>query len=100
MAALKACFVCGKRSDQERCPKHRLDPRPRGNAFEPTRQEVAERYGWVCQLCHEPIDPSLKRPHPKALQIHHDIARARGGPDHESNYVPAHADCNQRKGAS
>lgn len=69
-------------------------PRPRGNSFEPTRQRIADRDRWTCQLCGKPINPLLKRPHPKALAIHHLHRFADGGTDHDANLAAAHADCN------
>ena len=73
-------------------------PRPRGNAFEATRQRIASRDGWTCQICGEPIDPGLRKPHPRALHIHHRIARVNGGSDADHNLAATHADCNLAKG--
>jgi hypothetical protein len=95
---LRACLGCGRPTRDRRCPDCRLPPRPRGNAFEPTRQRIAERDGWRCAICHEPIDPSLKRPHPMALHVGHVTARVEGGADRDANYAATHADCNLRLG--
>lgn len=76
-----------------------LRKRPRGNAFEPTRMRIAERDRWRCKLCGSPIDPMLRKPHPRALAIHHEEAFARGGGDEDRNLHAAHADCNLKAGA-
>jgi 5-methylcytosine-specific restriction endonuclease McrA len=76
-----------------------LRKRRRGNAFEPTRMRIAERDGWRCGLCGERIDPTLRKPHPRALAIHHEEAFARGGSDEDRNLHAAHAECNLKAGA-
>lgn len=95
---LQTCVKCGRPSRGPRCRRHPLRPRARGNAFEPTRQRVAARDRWTCVLCGEPIDPALRKPHPRALSIHHGNRRADGGDDRDSNLHATHAICNQRAG--
>lgn len=51
-------------------------------------------------ICGQPIDRTLKRPHPKALAIDHTVALAAGGSNAPSNLAATHADCNLRKGAN
>jgi 5-methylcytosine-specific restriction endonuclease McrA len=98
MPRLATCRVCGRPSRGPRCRDHQLAPRPRGNANEPTRIRIAERDRWTCGICNEPIDPRLRKPHPRALAIAHRTARANGGSDADENLVAAHADCNLRQG--
>lgn len=74
-------------------------PHPRGRAHQRLRVLVADRDGWTCQLCWEPIDPKLRRPHPLALAIDHIVEVAAGGSDAMSNLRAAHADCNARRRA-
>lgn len=95
---LKTCVVCSKPSRGPRCSDHPLRPRARGNSFEPTRQRVAARDRWTCQLCGQPIDRTLRKPHPQALDIHHRQRRADGGDERDQNLAAAHAICNQRAG--
>lgn len=95
---LKTCKVCGTPSAGPRCNRHPIPPRARGNKFEPTRQRVAERDRWTCSLCGQPIDRTLRRPHPRALAIHHGERRANGGGDHDANLSATHAECNLRAG--
>lgn len=98
----RACIVCGRPSPASRCPEHELTERPRGNAFEATRQRIANRDGWICQLpdCGKPIDPQLRKPHPMALAIDHILPRAAGGTDEDHNLQAAHALCNLQKGTN
>lgn len=71
-----------------------------GAAREPyTVLELAERDGWDCQLCHEPIDPTLKYPDPNCASVDHVIPLALGGDDTRVNVQLAHLTCNKRKGA-
>ena len=55
---------------------------------------LAERTGWICQLCREPIDPWLPRMMPGAPSIDHIVPRAEGGGNEISNLRLAHRGCN------
>lgn len=72
---------------------------PRGRAHDRVRQAVAERDGWICQLCHEPIDPALRRPDPMALHVDHVEQLADGGSDAPSNLRATHELCHRRRHA-
>lgn len=68
------------------------------------RSVVAERDGWICQLCFQPIDPSLTyinpetgRPDPGYLNVDHRIPLAKGGDHSYANCQAAHARCNASK---
>lgn len=52
-----------------------------------------------CHLCGEPIDYSLKSPHPQSFEVDHVVALARGGSDTLANKRAAHRACNQAKAA-
>ena len=66
-----------------------------------TRHEKAQRllifrhYAWTCQLCHLPIDPRLRSPHPMSATVHH-LTSMPGYSLHHC--VPAHRACNQKAG--
>ncbi|WP_435070441.1 hypothetical protein [Amycolatopsis thermoflava] len=60
------------------------------------RLEIADRDRWVCGLCHQPIDPTLRKPHPRALQVHHTRGKRFG--DDPRFLQAAHAECNQKAG--
>lgn len=73
----------------------------RGNGFERySRQEILSRDNGICQLCEEPVDVNLKRPHHKSFSIDHIIPISKGGPDTRENVQTAHLDCNLRKWAN
>lgn len=67
------------------------------------RLVVADRDGWICQLCFDPIDPNT--PHklengqnnPWYLHIDHVIPLSRGGDHSYANVQASHATCNLRK---
>lgn len=60
--------------------------------------DVHTRDGWTCQLCHEPIDPSITWPHSKSPSIDHVIPLSRGGAHAMANVQSAHLGCNSSKG--
>lgn len=65
--------------------------------------EIADRDGWICHLCDEPIDPSLKWPHPGALTLDHVIPLTPYRPGDppgthtKDNVRAAHARCNSAR---
>lgn len=89
--SLYSCVVCGRRSPSKRCPRHQLRKRPRGNAFEPTRQAVLARDGYVCQL-------KLDGCTITATHVDHIVPFADGGSDDMTNLQAACAPCNLKKG--
>lgn len=62
-----------------------------------TTTEIAERDGFVCQLCSEPVVMSTPYPDPWSPSIDHRIPLARGGDDTKANVQLAHRICNIRK---
>ena len=58
--------------------------------------KLAERDGWVCHLCGDPIDPSAKGGHQPTID--HLIPRSEGGSNAQENLKLAHRRCNQRRG--
>ena len=72
-----------------------------------TMDDVLERWGTVCYLCQEEIDPTNRRPitdkslgWEQALTPDHVIPISAGGADTLKNVRPTHAICNIRKGSS
>lgn len=53
-----------------------------------------------CQLCGEPIDRSLKGPHPMAASVDHIVPLSKGGRHEQSNLQWTHLVENIRKGAT
>jgi hypothetical protein len=66
-----------------------------GDVFSP--DDVFERDSWMCGLCGETIDRSLKHPHKMSATIDHIIPLSRGGRHTLSNVQAAHKSCNSRK---
>lgn len=62
-----------------------------------SRDEILERDGWVCGICCEPIDKSLKWPHRGYATIDHIIPLVRGGEHSRKNVQAAHFSCNCSK---
>jgi len=60
--------------------------------------EIFERDGWVCGICHEPVDPNLKKPDPGAVELDHVIPIVKGGSHTRANVQTSHARCNRLKG--
>lgn len=60
---------------------------------EKLRLEIAERDGWICQLCGEPVEKG-------DLEIDHITPVAFGGTDSPTNLQASHRECNREKGAS
>lgn len=63
-----------------------------------SRTEIADRDGWICQLCGEPVDPSLEWPHPLSQSLDHKTPLSKGGTHTRENCQLAHLKCNLAKG--
>ena len=59
--------------------------------------EIFERDGWVCGICHKPVDKSISCPHPQSVSLDHIIPLSRGGSHSRANVQCAHFGCNSRK---
>lgn len=63
-----------------------------------TLPEIFERDGWVCGICSEPIDRTLKFPDPMSVHLDHIVPISRGGSHTRDNVQATHGVCNMRKG--
>lgn len=63
------------------------------------RLEIFERDGWVCQMCFEPVDKTLKFPHPMSATWDHIMPVSKGGAHSPENLRLAHWHENKAKGA-
>ena len=62
------------------------------------RLAVYDRDGWVCQLCFEPVDPSLGPNTRFAASLDHIVCQSWGKPDHSpENLRLVHRACNSRR---
>jgi hypothetical protein len=62
------------------------------------RSEIGERDGWVCGICHEPIDPTLCFPNQQSPSLDHIVPLALGGTHTRANSRITHWICNVRRG--
>ncbi len=60
-------------------------------------KKMYERDGWICQICREPVDPTLRYPDPMSASLDHIIPLARGGTHEPGNVQLAHWICNVKK---
>lgn len=60
--------------------------------------EIAERDGWNCGICLDPVDASIEWPHPLSPSLDHVVALTKGGIHDPSNVQLAHLRCNSVKG--
>lgn len=58
-----------------------------------SRLEIAERDGWVCQLCSDPVDPALEWPDPLSQSLDHKTPLAKGGAHSRENCFLVHMQC-------
>jgi len=56
--------------------------------------QVFERDGWICGLCHEPVDREAKWPDWESPSLDHIVPLAVGGPHIYENVQCAHLGCN------
>lgn len=61
------------------------------------RTKVYKRDKWICQICYEPVDPTLRFPDPGSPELDHIIPISLGGPHSYKNTQLAHRFCNQSK---
>lgn len=111
------CKECRARRDKERRKvrpaRHQPGANRRRRALQVGRKsepytavEIAERDGWLCQICLQNgrskvtarIGKSRHFPDPRSLSIDHIIPVTRGGDDVRTNVQAAHFVCNASKG--
>lgn len=63
-------------------------------------ERLGARDGWVCHLCHEPVDSKLYWPNGLAGSVDHLKAVYYGGTDAPENLALAHLSCNVSRGAT
>jgi hypothetical protein len=84
-------------------PSNRSRPGASFDGFmdQASRRNLANRYGWICQLCLERIPDvgwDYEYPDPRRLSIDHIVPISQGGSDNLGNLQPVHAACNSAKG--
>jgi HNH endonuclease len=61
------------------------------------KREVFERDGWICGLCHEPVDREAPWPAWESPSLDHIVPLAVGGPHVSANVQCTHLGCNLLK---
>ncbi|MFD5509012.1 HNH endonuclease [Streptomyces sp. NPDC127051] len=59
---------------------------------------IAERDGWQCSLCRQPVDPAVAWPDSLSPSLDHRVPLSKGGAHDPSNVYLAHLGCNSSKG--
>lgn len=59
-----------------------------------TLEQIGERDGWRCVICHTSVSQAFRRPHPCSPSVHHLVEIAAGGTDTWENIAIAHQFCN------
>src|SRR5690606_41336129 len=60
-------------------------------AYEPINSiKVFERDGWICGICHDPIDPAVPWPDDRSKSLDHIVPMSKGGGHVWSNVQAAH----------
>ncbi|MGI8515379.1 MAG: HNH endonuclease [Acidimicrobiia bacterium] len=90
--APRPCLVCGTPAAGSYCPSHRRDR----NLASRSLAIIADRDGWVCQICGQPVSHTRDRA-PGSPSLDHVIPLAQGGPDAMSNLRLTHLACNARR---
>lgn len=110
----ETCLHCGKTFQRRLRSKRRLcSPAcktARGNRLHRGRRqaldrdglvspaELGDRAGWVCRICGEAIDQSVRWPDREMASVDHIIPVAAGGTNDPGNLQLVHLRCNIRKG--
>lgn len=90
------------RSEAKRAQDRRRRERMRANGpvehF--TQAEIAERDGWICGICQDPVDRVRQHPDPRAPSIDHIRTVASGGTHTRDNVRLTHWGCNHERSDS
>lgn len=80
---------------------HRRRARIHGNGAHEvfTREEIGERDHWICGICGDPINATLRYPDRMSQSLDHVTPLSRGGAHIRSNSRIAHWICNVRRNA-
>ena len=62
------------------------------------RDEIGDRDGWVCGICREPLDRTLRWPESDSQSLDHVVPLSKGGLHRSGNVRIAHLGCNVKRG--
>lgn len=63
-----------------------------------TKREIYDRDGWICGICEQPVDPTLKYPHPHSASLDHVVPLSLDGEHTRDNVRCSHLTCNVARG--
>lgn len=63
-----------------------------------TREEIFDRDGWRCGICHRAVDPTLLWPAPWSVSLDHIVPLSLGGEHSRANTRCTHLECNMVRG--
>jgi hypothetical protein len=86
-----------KRVDMEN--RRRARKLGNGDSEKISRREIGERDGWVCGICEQSIDASLRWPDHRSQSLDHILPLVHGGTHTRVNVRITHLICNVRRGA-
>ena len=88
-----------KRRISSNAARHERRKRKEAGAEKFDPLEIYERDSWICQLCKEPVDRTLRWPAALSASLDHKVPLAAGGAHTRNNTQIARLICNIRKGA-
>ena len=89
-------YIAPPRVTNDSCDRRRC--KALGIPFVPIKRvAIFERDGWICGICQQPVDKSLKYPHREAASTDHIVPLSRGGLHIAENLQCAHLVCNVAK---
>jgi 5-methylcytosine-specific restriction endonuclease McrA len=100
---------CAALTTERFCPRHKREEWDRNSARRAAQKrvggetfgvmEIGNRDGWRCGICREPIDRTIKWPHPMSASVDHVTPLALGGRHLRANVRIAHLSCNSGRKA-
>ncbi len=93
----KTCWVGARNAGTDTGALRRKERLSKARVERFSKWDIFDRDGWVCGLCHEPIDKEEKFPSPWSVSLDHIIPIARDGDHVPENCQAAHLRCNSKK---
>ena len=88
---------CAEHAAIRRAARHARWRQFRGDSYRTHLPAVIARDGEGCALCGDPIDLTLRWPHPLSRSLDHVVPRALGGSNDLDNLRLAHVACNRER---
>lgn len=85
----------GNNKSGSRFQKHSVMSKRNSKRRKKIRERIAERDGWICWWCREPVDPAGIGK--EAPSLDHVVSLAEGGSNRRTNLRLAHVGCNNER---